>query len=232
MLIRLIKNKARAAAALTGLALFSGIGWRYLRQNTPIYTTGTDVPDATSAGNPEAAMEHSHKLLAMLRDVNWNYLRTPVAMWFLPDRQFAEKETFRSNQTASYGFPRPDDPDWAEVAFTCDIYLRQNTSQYSGQGSRSRPSGFVIVGWKNGSVTQVRPQDIRLANTSRGRNVWVYPGMRIYDPVAPAPAFVRNTAPPDSAVINAAAKMLPPVKQPVQARAEASSPGSDDICKK
>lgn len=204
----------RWVCAASLLVLASGLGgWRFVQENTPLYTTGADVPDAAQAGNPEAAMEHSRKLLAMLRDANWDLKKVPWEARLLPDRRFAEKPDMRSDRVTSYCFSCADpSPEYQEVAFYTGLYARQNTSRYTGRNgpeTRSRPTGFYIVGWKDGTVNQVLVQDVRLYRTSRGTNIPVFPGMNEYDPNARRLPFVEDAAPPDPALVQALAKLRP-----------------------
>jgi len=177
----------------------AGIGSRYIDNHQALFTTGADVPDATIAGNPEAAVEYCRRLLLDYRNAGWNFRAVPMQRWFLPDRRFAENPDFRGNRVTSFCVPNPDrSPYNAEVAFYTDIYVRRNVSRYVGDVTRSRPTGFYIVAYRNGEVVQVAPQDVRLIPTEEpGARAMVFPNTALYDPNGDLLPFVEQAAPPD-----------------------------------
>lgn len=154
---------------------------RYQGNDAPLYTSGSDVPDPVKAGDPEAAMRHSAKLLELCRKANWdvNPNTVPVRMMLLPDRYMSEDPHQRSDRVSSFCFPSSDtSPELANVALYSDIYVRHNVSRYRGDVSRARPTGFYIVGFKDGRVLKVPVDDARLLKNGR----LVFPGTPEYDP--------------------------------------------------
>lgn len=162
----------------------------------PVLQPGADFPDPVVAGNPDDAVERARRLIVALREANWNSLEVPWEMRVLPDHIYAENKSLRSNRSVSYtemeipAMKRA--PEYDEVAFFTDIYVRQNTSYYRGDKARSNPTGFYIVGWKNGDVTKVPVGDVRvMRSVEPDKVVWAFPGMRCYDPSKPRLPFVE-----------------------------------------
>ena len=207
-----VKEKRAIAAATIGILLIgSASTWSYLREHAPIFVTGWDVDDPVKAGDPEAAMAHSRKLLALLKRNNWDPTPIPFKLWMLPDRKFAEDPFLRKDYVSSYAVMRPDQPahGFEDVAFTCSIYARQNTKQYKGGMSRSNPSGFIIVGFKNGNVVKVKQEDVRLVKRpDDDMVVWTYPGMKIYNPNAPKLPYIQDSAPEQPALLASAVSLV------------------------
>jgi len=186
-----VKWSALAAAALlvVGLTAIRQRG----EEDRPISTTGQDVPDPATAGDPDAAMEHARHLLARYRAAGWNsdFRAIPLREWQLPDRHLAENPEMRGDMGSSYVVPDPvRSPHMREVAFYTDLYARRNISRYKGDRARSRPAGFYIVAFRNGDVKKVSVYDVRLAATPRGLEP-VFPGMAAYDPGAPRLPWVE-----------------------------------------
>ncbi len=207
--------KRRLLAFTLALLALAFVGWNLRRNQPPAGAVRADeVPlkgfeaktlDATKTGDPDAAMQHLHQLMAALRANNWdaNPKKVPLALQTLPDAKFAENPADRNGECIF--LPNQPDtpkdhyiPEFEPIAFYTRIYARYNRAYYKGDRSQSHPTGYVIVGWKDGRiekipVTQVR--QFRSSNSSIPGELDCYPGMAVYD-----------TAKSDSMLSDAASK--------------------------
>lgn len=226
-------KRVALVVGVVGLATTSGVAWWQVRDEAPIRTSGQDTPNPLTAGDPEAALEQARKLMDALRAANWDKTRVPFELKFLPDRYMHEAKQFRTDRQTTFSFPAHDPrlraPEYENVAFATDLYVRKNVSHYKGDGAKSRPEGFYIVGWKDGRVEKVPVWDVRIVPSSTRRNekIEVFPGMPGYDRDGELPAFLRSAAPPDSAVVQAAAKLRPPAP-PVKSEGPAGAAACTD----
>lgn len=202
-------------ALALGLLTIALLGWNLHRNHTqasdgavrkdeiPISRLAANVPDAAKAGDPDAAIRQLHQLLGALRAHNWDSLRVPVSLQTLSDAKFAESPIDRNYEHICFpNQPKMPEkyhiPEFEQVAFFTNIYARYNRAYYKGDRSQSHPSGFVIVGWKDGRIEKVPIMQLRRFTSSNpdvpGEMV-CYPGMAVYD-----------TAKPDSMLSDAASK--------------------------
>ena len=158
----------------------------YKDANTPILQPGVETLDAAVHGDPEDAMRRARELLVLMKAENWKTNRIPLEPRLLPDRYMAESPTFHSDYSTSFSFPSKRlYPEYdEEIAFYTSIYARTNAKIYKGDRVVSHPTGFYIVGWKNGDVTKVPVETIRLipSTTHPGASIPTFPGMKSYDP--------------------------------------------------
>ena len=194
------KQIQMAAFVLVSLASVVGVqqGLSYAqdRQNQreiPLRSTGDGVPDAAKVGNISAAMSQCRHLMTLLKEANWDGDRIPLSALQLPDRKFAEDRAYAAALTSSFIITRQkslaptvpaSDPKLNDLAFYTPIYFRRNSSYYKGDKMRSQPTGFFIVGLKNGNVFQVPVADVRVIRGRTQPVVRVFPGMKAYDPNA------------------------------------------------
>ena len=186
------------------------------KADTLLRGTGMDTPDPNQKGNPAYAMQRSGVLMDYLRARNFpNQDNVPREMLTLPDQELSEMPEYRPSFLKAhppkfaghidtflpaFAIYNPIcDIDRPELAFTCDTYLRRNMRVYKDGHYITRPAGFVIVGYRNGTIAQVPPEDIRLiADSNRKESaIRIYPGCAKYRPDLPKESFVdtgkRNT---------------------------------------
>ena len=142
------------------------------------------VPDAAEVGNVTAAMEQCRHLMALLKENDWSGGGLPMNVLQLPDRQFAEDRAFAEPRTISFVLPHQNpkfsasDSKQDDLAFYTTIYARRNSAYYKGEQVRHHPSGFYIVGLKNGDVFQVPIAAVRQVKGTTQNGVTVFPGMK------------------------------------------------------
>lgn len=160
---------------------------KWLREEViPIRHVTAHIPDAAKVGDVEGAMQQSKLLLEALRKVAWEPgsfregYRVPRELLFLPDRSMAENETLNGKHVFFYNISKIP-KDW-EIAFYSTLYARANPSHYRNDVTKFKPSGFYIVGWKDGRVTKVPIEDIRMKVMPDGIRIATFPGMKVYHP--------------------------------------------------
>lgn len=140
-------------------------------------------------------MAQAREVLKQLKEKNWQVHAIDRSLLRLRDQSFAENEKDRHADVVSFDIKHPDSPIEIykrQVAFTSKLYVRRNYARGSGpEQITSRPEGFFIVGWKNGIVTKVFVQDVRmyrymLPKQQGGPEVdevflYVFPGMDCYN---------------------------------------------------
>ena len=184
-------------AAVVGLqqSFSFGQGPQDRELGPPLPVTRVAAPDAAKAGNVPAAMEQSPRLMTLLKANNWSSGGIPMNVLQLPDRRFAEEQVYNRTDELSYVIPflapapqststYTNDPKEDDLAFYTSIYARRNTVYYKGEQVRHHPSGFYIVGLKNGRVFQVPVGDVRQVRGVTKHIVTLFPGMKAYDPNA------------------------------------------------
>ncbi len=211
------KNRTKRFALPLAIALLAVIlmGWN-LRRSQGQMPTGAvqagEIPlpglaaktrDAAKTGDPEATMRQLRQLMDALRANNWNPTKVPRSLQTLPDAQFAELPTDR-NPAECIAFPSmpvPEkfkylqDPEFEPIAFYTDIYARYNRSYYKGDRSQSHPTGYVIVGWKDGRIEKVpimQLREFRGSNPNTHGDLTCYPGMPEY--ATAKPSFMLSDA--------------------------------------
>lgn len=171
---------------------FGIIAWRSHRQDqNPIRTTGANIPNAAAAGNPEEAERRAHLLLDVLRDNDWQVPRpvpTEVAeLLRLPDRHLAEGKINRLSPW-SFAIVDKNSPNAKDVALYTSVYARQNRSYFRGDNSNAKPSGFYIVGYKNGVVRRIPASQVR-STPGRDGDYDCFPDTSCYSTSTPHPFY-------------------------------------------
>ncbi len=182
------------------------VGWN-LRRNQNQMPTGAvradevplsglteNIPDATQAGDPEASMRQLRQLMDALRANNWDVTKISRSLLTLPDGRFAENSVLRDHPNILFpNQPRMPDrffvPEYEPIAFSTDIYARFNRSYYKGDRSLSHPTGYVIVGWKDGRIEKVPITQVRTfvsRNPAMSSKKDCYPGMPEYATAKPS----------------------------------------------
>lgn len=143
-------------------------------------------------GDIQGAMAQAHELLTAMRSADWDYSRVDRSLLTLPDQIFAENPRHRDPHYFSFiPMTRDDvsghtasDAVYDQVAFYSFLYVRMNLRVVKGREGTTHPEGFVIVGWKDGRVTQAPIGDVRLLPSPTEPDAWlfVWPGLDTYDP--------------------------------------------------
>lgn len=155
-----------------------------------VYRSGSDVPDPAKVGTSDATIDRARELIALLRKSNWKIGKGfPREKLTVDDQRYAEFPQDRRQRT-SFGIPISK-PPYEDVAVICDTYVRKNIVARRGGGSSQTPSGFFIVGFKDGRVEKipvgkVRVKEYRVEGASTRRIGLVFPGTREYDASLPA----------------------------------------------
>ena len=168
--------------------LVSGIRW-YKLNYLPVADLSAGIPDAAKVGNVADSLQRSQALLDALKKVDYDPWKVPKSMLHLPDEAMSEsrKQFGMTENQSSVAFPGLASSLEAresakEIVFSNDLYVRHNAKAYNGDIVKTDATGFVIVGWKNGKVTTVPIEDVRLAILPRNQGfMQVYPGMAAYD---------------------------------------------------
>lgn len=167
--------------AATFITTLCAIPW-YRNNFIPINRPTAHIPNAAQYGDPEGAIRQSEKLLAALRAANWDWSAVPRDLKQLPGRKYAENEIYRTAKNIS-SFVKPIHPESGDLAFYTEIYVRSNTEQYPGERTKTKPSGFYIVAFKDGHIKTVPVEQARMkVIAARGGAVMTFPGMQSYDP--------------------------------------------------
>jgi hypothetical protein len=129
-------------------------------------------------------MDQARALMAELWANGWNVGAIDRSLLFLPDQKHAELPSRRAPGTPSFSV-NSSGPFSDEIAFQSDLYVRMNPAYKGGDFWSVDPTGFFIVGWRNGLVTQVPVEDARIVerrHPKTGETVGfvVFPGMRDY----------------------------------------------------
>jgi hypothetical protein len=154
-----------------------------------VYRSGTDVPDPGKVGTPDKTIERGRELVALLRKSNWKITKEfPLEKLTVDDQRYAEFPQDRTRQT-SFGIPKQQ-PPYEDVAVICDTYVRKNITAQRGGTSSQAPTGFFIVGFKDGRVEkvpveQVRVKEYPMEGASTRRIGLLFPGTKGYDPNLP-----------------------------------------------
>jgi hypothetical protein len=155
-------------------------------------------------GNHAQAMEQARELLKELAANDWNRKRVNPALLRLPDQDFAEMEMDRHPDSDSFSGSHPNSPFKfyeKEVAFFSQTYVRRNVKPGPGiEGVVSKVEGFFIVGWKDGRVTKVPVEEVRMVaqevpmgnNKAETAFCYVFPGMTVYDKSLPKMAGLNG----------------------------------------
>lgn len=153
------------------------------------YRSGADVPDPAKVGTPDATVERGRELVALLRESDWKITKGfPREKLTVADQRLAEFPQDRKQQT-SFGIPKSQ-PPYEDIAIICDTYVRKNiTAKRSGESSQA-PSGFFIVGFKDGRVEKIPVDKVRVKEyprpgSSNRRIGLLFPGTKEYDPNLP-----------------------------------------------
>lgn len=132
-----------------------------------LFTTGTDVPDPNKIGSVESAMNQAHQLIDYLRLNNWpSDIKVPLELRRLPEQKYDEIPGNRDEHEPSFILYDPTlNLATPEVAFVSKTFYRRNVSRYKediGETTTSRPSGFFIVGYRDGRIEKIAPSAVRM----------------------------------------------------------------------
>ncbi|MBC7806451.1 MAG: hypothetical protein H7145_09905 [Akkermansiaceae bacterium] len=177
------KRIAQVVLSLTGFFLLASTFRWYRDTYIPIAEPYASLPDAAKVGDVKGAMTQTAGLVQELKANDWKPFNIPLSLLRLADAQLAVDVNQRDKNTSNYAFPAlnksPDNPSKDTVATYTDIYVRANPKWFKGERTVFAPTGFYIVGWKDGRVTQVPIEDVRFVKTGK-YNTAVFPGMEAW----------------------------------------------------
>jgi hypothetical protein len=111
-----------------------------------------------------------------LRANNYDWKKVDRSLWSVPDEihyQLWQPRTYHAWSRLT-NIPVYHD----EIAFYSNLYVWMEMKPSSGlEGKSLQLSGFYIVGWKNGEVTRVPTDEVRVLYSASGSGVNVFPGM-------------------------------------------------------
>lgn len=142
--------------------------------------------DLAKNGDIDGTIAIARSYLSALRENDWNSFKTwKLHPEFLrvPDQDYAKDPGLRAAANTFTAGPLPGVYK-DEVAFYTTIYLNTTFHVVPGQEGYPTFEGCVIVGWKDGRVTRVPWQEIRL-NPFEDGWVYVFPGMKVYNDSLP-----------------------------------------------
>ncbi|MDX2066124.1 MAG: hypothetical protein SFX74_10305 [Fimbriimonadaceae bacterium] len=153
---------------------------------TPARTIDHTAPNLAEVGDLVETEARARRLLAALRNADWNEHAVPADLWRVPDQdrsQIVEQRapdvpTFRTGGHL-YGAP---------VAFFSSLYEHRTRVPVSrvAEGVRSRyeVTGFHLVMFRDGTFKRVPVAQIRGAEVPGQKSIWLatYPGMPNYRP--------------------------------------------------
>ena len=167
------------ATLTTGLTI---VGYGYCSSEDALTA---HIPDAVSNGNIGRAMVQCRASFQARKQANGSNeeLRKRQEnhpLLFLRDRKYAEDSRYRSNVHPSFIFPDRNDvnPLSGRVAFYTGVYARENPTRV-GDTVQVTPSGFFLVCWSSGKISQLPSEQVRHWKTPRtGERVPLFSGMR------------------------------------------------------
>ncbi len=127
-------------------------------------------------------MEQARRLLAELRDADWNPRGVDQSLLRLPEQDHAKSWVDRDPARPSF-LTDSFHPQYEEVAFYCDTFVEKKLTVVKGREGDLAMTGFFIVAWKDGRVNTVDIAEARLFPLPNENKVWiiVFPGMDEYD---------------------------------------------------
>lgn len=134
----------------------------------------------TSEPNRDRALLQAKMLLNELQDSRWDASRVSPKLLRLPEQDFVSSAKGRRPERNSFAIELQ--PEYDEVAFTCDTFVDRRLDTVKGVEGKLVTSGYYIVGWKDGHVSTVDVHDVRLFELpgKPGVKIAVFPGMSEY----------------------------------------------------
>ncbi len=191
----LLKKKKIKKRFFYTMLLYVGFGllvftfrW-YHGTYVPIKEPFATLPDPAKMDSVDEAMQQTTRLVAALKANDWDPFRVPHALIMLPDAKYAQYNNLNDPLAGSFVFPilqkEPDSPVQDKIAVYSEVYVRTNTKIFKNDRATFAPSGFFVVGWKDGRVEKVPIGDVRYVKMGKyytavfpGMNAWKADGIR------------------------------------------------------
>jgi hypothetical protein len=152
-------------------------------------TSVAKAPTAPTNGGIDHAIEQAKRLVAELREANWDVSKVDQKLLRLPEQDFKQSWADRRPSAQSFAIPRtapeyatsPERTVFDEVALTSSTFV--NYVPRNGKSGDSTREGYYIIAWMDGRITTVDAPEARyFAVPGReGDYFTVYPGMDEYD---------------------------------------------------
>lgn len=140
------------ALAIAGVLSLGVVGISQSQFSSP----GDALPKAhDGTRNPDAAMKQANQVMKAYLNAGRDWSKVDQKLMILPDQKLAELRN-------SPGFsPAAEAPYMRSVAFASYTYAFRNLKYEGGDLVTSKPTGFIIVGYENGTVKQVPFSEVR-----------------------------------------------------------------------
>jgi hypothetical protein len=143
------------------------------------------------------SMDQARALMSSLQANNFDLQRIDRRLLKHPDQALAESKSKRNPQRMTFELLDPSGRMGEALAFVCDIYVKMNPVYEGGDSWKVTPTGYFIVGYRDGTVAQVPVADVRYLKShdpSLGGEIHLvlYPGMRDYDSGVPFLDFWKS----------------------------------------
>ncbi len=147
---------------------------------TRIAMSTAKAPTAEKKGGIDNAMEQARRLVAELKEADWNIHGVDQSLLRLPEQDYVQAKVFRSPDMTSFAIPRGD-PVYDEVALYSSTFV--NWVPKDGKSGASARTGYYIVAWMDGRVNTVDVADVRYFPVpgKDDQMLYVFPGMDEYD---------------------------------------------------
>lgn len=167
--------------------IFAGIAFplgTYLKDKyIPMSNPGKNLPDINKLGSVDANIQQCKKLIELLRKEDWKPHNIPRHERHLLDESLWENQESLKDGVSPINYTRVGSkfiPEYQNVAFTSDLYVRLNSRIYKGDIVKRKPSGFYLVAWTSGEVTKAPVEDVRWVKSKNGQMIMAFPGMEGY----------------------------------------------------
>lgn len=187
-----ILTKLASFTVLSGIALGSWYVTKIAKSGNP--DPATVSKNLASKEALDETLACAQKLLTALKENNWDRSKVDTSLFRAPAQAFDEDPHQRTLEYPTFMTGGPKYPNREEVAFFTDLFVRRNVRKGKGpEGVVASPEGSFIVAWKNGEITVVSIEDVRLYPTPDAVDTfsYVFPGTKVYKSTLPKMGGVK-----------------------------------------
>lgn len=189
------RNALSLLAGLGGILILGGIIGTAAAKNPG----QRPEPNALEQGDVKESIKIFSALYEDLKSHNFDVKKVALQKYRLPDQDLTEYAANRDRNTVVIYLPNAMTPEYKNLAFYTDIYVRLNIRHFPNEKNDSRPEGFYLVCWKDGRIQKVPVEKVRILKRPKHDRMQeylpVFPGMAAYRdnlPMHPAWAVARN----------------------------------------